>query len=287
MQFPATELVLDANGAVYHLGLQPHQLATKVILVGDQDRVAKISRFFDSIEHSIQHREFVSHTGTFQGKRLTVLSTGIGTDNIDICMAELDALVNINLAARAEKQEKTSLEIVRIGTCGMLQSDMPLHSFVLSTHALGLDNIAHFYPIDFSKEEQHLLTQINTQVHFPEGVVPYLSAASSEMVQKLASDRVRKGITVTSSGFYGPQGRSLRLASKMPDIHHALEKFNDNGQQIVNFEMESSAIFALGKALGHRCTSICLGVANRPQEIFSTGIETAMDELITYVLERI
>lgn len=287
MQFPATELVLDANGAVYHLGLQPHQLATKVILVGDQDRVAKISRFFDHIESRVQHREFVSHTGTFQGKRLTVLSTGIGTDNIDICMAELDALVNINLAARAEKQEKTSLEIVRIGTCGMLQSDMPLHSFVLSTHALGLDNIAHFYPIDFSKEEQHLLTQINTQVHFPEGVVPYLSAASSEMVQKLASDRVRKGITVTSSGFYGPQGRSLRLASKMPDIHHALEKFNDNGQQIVNFEMESSAIFALGKALGHRCTSICLGVANRPQEIFSTGIETAMDELITYVLERI
>ncbi|MDP4596344.1 MAG: nucleoside phosphorylase [Crocinitomicaceae bacterium] len=287
MQFPATELVLDANGAVYHLGLQPHQLATKVILVGDQDRVAKISRFFDHTESRVQHREFVSHTGTFQGKRLTVLSTGIGTDNIDICMAELDALVNINLAARAEKQEKTSLEIVRIGTCGMLQSDMPLHSFVLSTHALGLDNIAHFYPIDFSKEEQHLLTQINTQVHFPGGVVPYLSAASSEMVQKLASDRVRKGITVTSSGFYGPQGRSLRLASKMPDIHRALEKFNDNGQQIVNFEMESSAIFALGKALGHRCTSICLGVANRPQEIFSTGIETAMDELITYVLERI
>lgn len=287
MQFPATELVLDANGAVYHLGLQPHQLATKVILVGDQDRVAKISRFFDHTESRVQHREFVSHTGTFQGKRLTVLSTGIGTDNIDICMAELDALVNINLAERAEKQEKTSLEIVRIGTCGMLQSDMPLHSFVLSTHALGLDNIAHFYPIDFSKEEQRLLTQINTQVHFPEGVVPYLSAASLEMVQKLASDRVRKGITVTSSGFYGPQGRSLRLASKMPDIHHALEKFNDNGQQIVNFEMESSAIFALGKALGHRCTSICLGVANRPQEIFSTGIEAAMDELITYVLERI
>jgi uridine phosphorylase len=287
MQFPATELVLDANGAVYHLGLQPAQLATKVILVGDQDRVAKISRFFDDTESRVQHREFVSHTGTFQGKRLTVLSTGIGTDNIDICMAELDALVNINLAERAEKQEKTSLEIVRIGTCGMLQSDMPLHSFVLSTHALGLDNIAHFYPIDFSKEEQHLLTQINTQVHFPNGVVPYLSVASSEMVQKLASDRVRKGITVTSSGFYGPQGRSLRLASKMPDIHHALEKFNDNGQQIVNFEMESSAIFALGKALGHRCTSICLGVANRPQEIFSTGIETAMDELITYVLERI
>jgi uridine phosphorylase len=287
MQFPATELVLDAKGAVYHLGLLPEQLATKVILVGDQDRVAKISRFFDEIECQIQHREFVSHTGTYKGKRITVLSTGIGTDNIDICMAELDALVNIDLELRREKQEKTSLEIVRIGTCGMLQADMPLHSFVLSTHALGLDNIAHFYPIDFSSEESHVLTQIKTQVQFPKGIEPYLSAASLEMIEKLDSAQVRKGITVTSSGFYGPQGRSLRMASKMPDIHLALEKFKDNGQQIVNFEMESSAIFALGKALGHQCTSICLGVANRPQEIFSTGIDAAMDELITYVLERI
>jgi uridine phosphorylase len=287
MQFPATELVLDAKGAVYHLGLLPEQLATKVILVGDQDRVAKISRFFDEIECQIQHREFVSHTGTYKGKRITVLSTGIGTDNIDICMAELDALVNIDLELRREKQEKTSLEIVRIGTCGMLQADMPLHSFVLSTHALGLDNIAHFYPIDFNSEESHVLTQIKTQVQFPKGIEPYLSAASLEMIEKLDSAQVRKGITVTSSGFYGPQGRSLRLASKMPDIHLALEKFKDNGQQIVNFEMESSAIFALGRALGHQCTSICLGVANRPQEIFSTGIDAAMDELITYVLERI
>ena len=287
MQFPATELVLDAKGAVYHLGLLPEHLATKVILVGDQDRVAKISRFFDEIECQIQHREFVSHTGTYKGKHITVLSTGIGTDNIDICMAELDALVNIDLELRREKQEKTSLEIVRIGTCGMLQADMPLHSFVLSTHALGLDNIAHFYPIDFSSEESHVLTQIKTQVQFPKGIEPYLSGASLEMIEKLDSAQVRKGITVTSSGFYGPQGRSLRLVSKMPDIHLALENFKDNGQQIVNFEMESSAIFALGKALGHHCTSICLGVANRPQEIFSTGIDAAMDELITYVLERI
>ena len=287
MQFPATELVLDANGAVYHLGLLPEQLAAKVILVGDQNRVAKISRFFDEIECQIQHREFVSHTGTYIGKRITVLSTGIGTDNIDICMAELDALVNIDLQLRQEKQEKTSLEIIRIGTCGMLQADMPLHSFVLSTHALGLDNIAHFYPIDFSSEESHVLTQIKTQIQFPKGIEPYLSGASLEMIEKLDSAQVRKGITVTSSGFYGPQGRSLRLASKMPDIHLALEKFKDDKQQIVNFEMESSAIFAIGKALGHKCTSICLGVANRPQEIFSTGIDAAMDELITYVLERI
>lgn len=287
MQFPATELVLDAKGAVYHLGLLPEQLATKIILVGDQDRVAKISRFFDQIECQIQHREFVSHTGTYKGKRMTVLSTGIGTDNIDICMAELDALVNIDLNNRSQKDKQISLEIVRIGTCGMLQADMALHSFVLSTHALGLDNIAHFYPVQFSSEEQLLLNKITNQVTFPSGITPYLSEAHPDMIDKLDSAQVRKGITVTSSGFYGPQGRSLRLASKMPDIHLALEKFQDNGRQIVNFEMESSAIFALGKALGHNCTSICLGVANRPQEIFSTGIDAAMDELITYVLERI
>jgi uridine phosphorylase len=287
MQFPATELVLDAKGAVYHLGLQPDQLATKVILVGDQDRVAKISKFFNQIDSKVQHREFVTHTGTYKGKRITVLSTGIGTDNIDICMAELDALVNIDLNKRKEKQEKTSLEIVRIGTCGMLQADMPLHTFVLSTHALGLDNIAHFYPIDFSSEEKSLLTEIKQQVGFPNGVEPYISAAHPEMVEKLNSTQVKKGITVTSSGFYGPQGRSLRLASKMPAIHLALEKFAHKGQQIVNFEMESSAIFALGGALGHKCTSICLGVANRPREIFSTGIDKAMDELIAHVLDRI
>ncbi len=287
MQFPATELVLDAQGAVYHLGLQPEQLARRVILVGDQDRVAKITRFFDQIESRVQHREFVTHTGTYKGKRITVLSTGIGTDNIDICMAELDALVNIDLINRNQKDVQISLEIVRIGTCGMLQADMPLHSFVLSTHALGLDNIAHFYPIHFTLNEQLLLDEITSQVSFPTGITPYLSEAHPQLIDKLDSAQVRKGITVTSSGFYGPQGRSLRLASKMPDIHLSLEKFKDNGHQIVNFEMESSAIFALGKALGHQCTSICLGVANRPQEIFSTGIDAAMDELITYVLERI
>jgi len=287
MQFPATELVLDANGAVYHLGLQPEQLARRVILVGDQDRVAKITRFFDQIDSRVQHREFVTHTGSYKGKRITVLSTGIGTDNIDICMAELDALANIDLNNRSQKDRQISLEIVRIGTCGMLQADMPLHSFVLSTHALGLDNIAHFYPIHFTLNEQLLLDEIISQVSFPAGITPYLSEAHPHLIDKLDSAQVRKGITVTSSGFYGPQGRSLRLASKMPDIHLALEKFKDNGHQIVNFEMESSAIFALGKALGHQCSSICLGVANRPQEIFSTGIDAAMDELITYVLERI
>jgi uridine phosphorylase len=287
MRYPATELVLDGNGAVYHLGLLPQQLADKIILVGDQDRVGKISRFFDAIEHQVQHREFVSHTGWYQQKRITVLSTGIGTDNIDICMQELDALVNIDLANRSDKPENKSLELVRIGTCGILQPDIPVHSWILSTHALGLDNVAHFYPIDFSKEEQHLLACINEQVQFPKNIIPYLSAANPELVSRFNSEKVNTGITVTSSGFYGPQGRSLRMDSKMRNIHLELGAFQGTEQKIMNFEMESSAIFALGKALGHKCTTLCLGVANRPLEEFSTGIDKEMDALIKYVLDRI
>jgi uridine phosphorylase len=287
MRYPATELVLDGNGAVYHLGLLPQQLADKIILVGDQDRVGKISRFFDAIEHQVQHREFVSHTGWYQQKRITVLSTGIGTDNIDICMQELDALVNIDLVNRSDKPENKSLELVRIGTCGILQPDIPVHSWILSTHALGLDNVAHFYPIDFSKEEQHLLACINEQVQFPKNIIPYLSAANPELVSRFNSEKVNTGITVTSSGFYGPQGRSLRMDSKMRNIHLELGAFQGTEQKIMNFEMESSAIFALGKALGHKCTTLCLGVANRPLEEFSTGIDKEMDALIKYVLDRI
>jgi uridine phosphorylase len=287
MRYPATELVLDGNGAVYHLGLLPHQLADKIILVGDQDRVGKISRFFDEIEHQVQHREFVSHTGWYQQKRITVLSTGIGTDNIDICMQELDALVNIDLVNRSDKPENKSLELVRIGTCGILQPDIPVHSWILSTHALGLDNVAHFYPIDFSQEEQYLLVCIKEQVQFPKNIIPYLSAANQELVARFNSEKVNSGITVTSSGFYGPQGRSLRMESKMRDIHLQLGAFQNKEQKIMNFEMESSAIFALGKALGHKCTTLCLGVANRPLEEFSTGIDKEMDALIKYVLDRI
>ncbi|MEN9699333.1 MAG: hypothetical protein RLZZ301_531 [Bacteroidota bacterium] len=287
MHFPPTELVLDANGAVYHLGLKPEQLASKVILVGDQDRVAKISRFFEHIESEVRHREFVSHTGVYQGKRITVLSTGIGTDNIDICIQELDALLNIDLVARQQKEELRSLEMIRIGTCGIMQPSIPVHSFVLSTHAIGLDNVAHFYPISVDAADQELLTTIQAQLPLPKAIAPYLVAADPTLVARLDSDKVYKGITVTSSGFYGPQGRSLRLPSAIKDIHVAFAQVQANGHQLVNFEMESSAIFALGKALGHQCTSICLGVANRPNLEFSTGIDQAMDELIRYVLDRI
>lgn len=287
MQFPATELVLNERNEVYHLALKPNQLAQKVILVGDQNRVALISSFFDTIEHQSQHREFVCHTGTYQGKRISVLSTGIGTDNIDICLQELDALVNIDLEKRCEKQQKTRLEIVRIGTCGILQSDIPLHSFLLSSHAYGFDNVAHFYPIDYSEQEIYLRISIDEHLDLPYGITPYFIAADKDLTQRLSSSDTHTGITVTSSGFYGPQGRSLRLKSKINDIHIKLGSFSQGDCRIVNFEMESSAIFALGRQLGHACTTICLGVANRPNMVFSSGCEREMNDLITYVLKRI
>lgn len=287
MHFPATELVLNERNEVYHLALNPNQLAHKVILVGDQDRVKLISTFFETIEHQSQHREFVCHTGTYKGKRISVLSTGIGTDNIDICLQELDALVNIDLEQRTEKTNKTQLELVRIGTCGILQSEIPLHSYLLSSHAYGFDNVAHFYPIDYTAQEIQLRSNIDLHLDLPYGITPYLISADKSLTDRLSSSETHTGITVTSSGFYGPQGRSLRLESKIKDIHIKLGSFNQDETKIVNFEMESSAIFALGRQLGHACATICLGVANRPNLEFSTGCEQEMKELISYVLERI
>jgi uridine phosphorylase len=285
--FPSSELVLDSKNNVYHLGLNASQLAEKVIVVGDQDRVAMISAFFETIEHTSQHREFVCHTGTFKGKRISALSTGIGTDNIDITINELDALVNINLNTRKENPIKKSLEIIRIGTCGILQEEIPVHSYILSTHAIGLDNVAHFYGISFSTEEIERLNSFNSQVNLPTKVEPYLISASKTLTAKLASDLTFNGITVTSSGFYGPQGRQLRLATKTTQLNEQLTAFQFNNERILNFEMESSALFALGRGLGHQCATICLGVANRPRLEFSKGYEKEMNELIVYVLDRI
>ena len=286
MHFPETELVLNDRNEVYHLAIHPSNLATKVILVGDQDRVSLISARFDHIEFKGQHGEFVCHTGTYHGKRISVLSTGIGTDNIDICLQELDALVNIDLESRTEKAIKTSLEIIRIGTCGILQSDIPLHSYVLSTSAYGFDNVAHFYPIDFTEQEQVIKSTIDAHLALPAGITPYFISSDKELTNRFRSAETHEGITVTSSGFYGPQGRSLRLESKIKDIHLKLGSFQHQGLQIVNFEMESSAIFALGRQLGHACTTICLGVANRPNLAFSKGCEQEMNDLIHYVLDR-
>jgi uridine phosphorylase len=287
MVYAASELVLNTSNQVYHLGMSPGDVAETVILVGDQDRVALVSAFFSSIQHRSQHREFSCHTGIYNGKRISVLSTGIGTDNIDIAINELDALVNIDLGARSDKQQLTSLKLLRIGTCGILQPEIPVHSYLLSSHAYGLDNVAHFYPFDFSEAEKAVAGSLTKHLGLPETIRPYCSEASVSLTDLLRSAKTYEGITVTSSGFYGPQGRSLRLGLRNGDINERLADFRHGDLRVMNFEMESSALFALGKALGHECTTICLGVANRPLMQFSKGYVEPMNELIRYVLDKL
>ena len=285
--YSETELVLNSKKQVYHLGLSSNNLAHKIILVGDQDRVPMVSEFFEKIEHKSQHREFVCHTGIYKGKRISVISTGIGTDNIDIVINELDALVNIDLENRIENEEKISLEIIRIGTCGILQENIPVHSYILSSHACGFDNVAHFYKINFSAFELDLAQKINNFLDFPKSIQTYFSSANEDLVSRLSSKDTHIGITVTSSGFYGPQGRTLRIPTHTQDIHLLLAKFIEKDLKILNFEMESSALFALGKELGHKCATICLGIANRPNLEFSSDSKAEMQKLISYTLERI
>ncbi len=285
--YAETELVLNSKKQVYHLGLSSNNLAHKIILVGDQDRVSMVSEFFEKIEHKSQHREFVCHTGIYKGKRISAISTGIGTDNIDITINELDALVNIDLENRIENEEKISLEIIRIGTCGILQENIPVHSYILSSHACGFDNVAHFYKINFSAFELDLAQKINDFLDFPKSIQTYFSSANEDLVSRLSSKDTHIGITVTSSGFYGPQGRTLRIQTHTQDIHLLLAKFIEKGLKILNFEMESSALFALGKELGHKCATICLGIANRPNLEFSSDSKAEMQKLIAYTLERI
>jgi uridine phosphorylase len=285
--YTETELVLNSKKQVYHLGLSSNNLAHKIILVGDQDRVAMVSEFFEKIEHKSQHREFVCHTGIYKGKQISAISTGIGTDNIDITINELDALVNIDLENRIEREEKISLEIIRIGTCGILQENIPVHSYILSSHACGFDNVAHFYKINFSAFELDLAQKINKLLDFPKSIQTYFSSANEDLVSRLSSKDTHIGITVTSSGFYGPQGRTLRIPTHTQDIHLLLAKFIEKDLKILNFEMESSALFALGKELGHKCATICLGIANRPNIEFSSDSTKEMQNLISYTLDRI
>lgn len=285
--YPATELVLDSENRPYHIALRPEEVATKILLVGDQDRVDLIAEQFEVVEHHSRHREFVCKTGMYKGKRISAISTGIGTDNIDIVMNEIDALFNIDLNAKKDKSEITSLDIVRIGTCGILHAEIPVHSYILSTHAFGFDNVAHFYQIERTKEEEELCSALNEFLSIPEEIIPYLTSASSRLYSKLDSEKTESGITITSSGFYGPQGRQLRLKNRMQGVNEELSKFNHNTDRVANFEMESSALFAMGRALGHDCATICLGIANRPNMKFSSGYQKEMKELITYVLDRI
>ncbi len=280
-----SELILNNRGAVYHLDLLPEEIAGTVITVGDPDRVKEISKYFDHIEFKRHNREFISHTGRVGKKRLTVLSSGIGPDNIDIVMNELDALVNIDLYTREMKKGNGSLNIIRIGTSGSLQADIGVDSFVAATHGLGIDNLLHFYRHEQNEEEKQLLHSFvtHTQIHGRVGH-PYISGCSASLIKHFVKD-FHQGITVTCPGFYGPQGRVLRLGVSNPELINRLTDFRFGNHRITNFEMETSAIYGLGKLLGHHCLAINAIVANRVKKEFSKDGKATVERLIKKFLE--
>ena len=284
-QIPESELIINRRGAIYHLDILPEELAPVIITVGDPDRVTMVSKHFDSIEYKNQHREFVSHTGYIGKKRLTVLSTGIGPDNIDIVLNELDALVNIDLATRTIKPQHTTLSIIRVGTSGSLQGDIPTDSFVASTHGLGIDNLLNFYRHEENEEEKQLLQSFVTQTQLHNRVSqPYISSCSASLIKHFVTG-FHHGITVTCPGFYGPQGRVLRMGLSNPQLVDRLTQFSFGPHRITNFEMETSGIYGLGKILGHQCLSLSAIVANRVLKEFSKDGNKAIERLIVKVLE--
>jgi uridine phosphorylase len=275
-----SELIINDRGAVYHLNLRPEELAPTVICVGDPGRVKMISNHFDVVEHRHQHREFITHTGRIGNKSFSVISTGIGPDNIDIVFNELDALVNIDLETRLIKPEHTSLRIVRFGTSGSLQGDIPVDSMVAGTHGLGLDNLLHFYRFENNAEEQQVLQAFETHTQLHQRVTaPYLFSGSASLLRHFGPE-FHKGITVTCPGFYGPQGRVLRLGLRYPELNDLLTSFQFGPHRITNFEMETSAIYGLGRLLGHQCLSLNAIVANRVTKTFSTDHQAAVAHLI-------
>lgn len=279
-----SELIINDRGAIYHLDLRPEELAPTILTVGDPDRVPRVSKYFDSIDHRLQHREFVTHTGKIGQKRITVLSTGIGTDNIDIVLNELDALVNIDFSTRTVKPELTHLNIIRIGTTGALQEDIPVDSWIASTHGLGIDNLLNFYRHEENEEEKELLHSFSTQTQLHQQLAqPYISGASVTLLRHFTMD-FHQGITVTCPGFYGPQGRVLRLGLSQPQLIDRLTEFAYGRHRITNFEMETAGIYGLGKILGHSCLSLSAVIANRVLKQFSRDGNAAVEALIQRTL---
>ncbi len=282
-----SELIINSRGAIYHLDVKPDELAPNIITVGDPDRVKEVSKHFDKIEVQRQHREFVTHTGYIGNKRISVVSTGIGPDNIDIVLNELDALVNIDFESRTIKKDLAHLNIIRIGTSGSLQSDIPVDSFVASTHGLGIDNLMNFYLHENNEEEKQLLHSFATQTQLHNGFGnPYISGASISLIKHFVHG-YHQGITVTCPGFYGPQGRVLRLGIANPHLIDRLTDFEFGQHRITNFEMETSAIYGLGKALQHNCLSLSAIVANRIHKTFSVDGSSLVEKLIVKSLEII
>ncbi|WP_225036508.1 nucleoside phosphorylase [Winogradskyella sp. SM1960] len=287
MAIKDSELILNPDGSVYHLNLKPENISDTIIFVGDQDRVEKITKHFDSIEFSTQKREFKTQTGYYQDKRLTVISTGIGPDNIDIVLNELDALVNINLETRELKTELTSLNIIRVGTSGSLQDDIPVDAFLISTHALDINGMLHFYQIDGISNPE-IEDEFMKHTHWDKNKARPIVINNSKYLEKyFEGDKIHKGMTGTAGGFYGPQGRVLRLPLHDPDLNSKLDNFSYKDFRITNFEMETSVIYGLSKLLGHEALSLNAIIANRANGDFSKDPKKVVDKLILYALERI
>lgn len=288
--FASSELIINEDGSVFHLHVKPEQLADKVILVGDPGRVALVASHFESKEFEIESREFKTITGTYQGKRITVVSTGIGCDNIDIVMNELDALANIDFATREEKEQLRTLELVRIGTCGGLQPFTPVGTFICSEKSIGFDGLLNFYAgrdsvcdLAFERAFLHQMEWAGNMCIS----APYVIDADAELIDRIAQSDMIRGVTIAAGGFFGPQGRELRIPLADPKQNDKIEAFEYDGYKITNFEMESSALAGLSKLMGHKAMTVCMVIANRLIKEANTGYKNSIDTLIKNVLDRI
>lgn len=287
MPIKESELILNPDGSIYHLNLKPENISDTIILVGDQDRVNKVSKHFDSIEFKTQKREFKTHTGTYKGVRISVISTGIGPDNIDIVLNELDALANIDFKTRKVKENLTRLNLIRVGTSGSLQKDIPVDAFVLSTHGLDINGMLHSYKIDNISNpeiENAFIKQTNWHQNKAR---PIVVSGSVLLEKRLESNLTFKGLTATAGGFYGPQGRVLRLPIQDSELNSKMDDFNHGGTRITNFEMETSAIYGLAKLMGHEALSLNAIIANRASGTFSKNPSEVIESLISYTLNKI
>ncbi|MCD4773443.1 MAG: nucleoside phosphorylase [Bacteroidales bacterium] len=282
-----SQLIINPEGTIYHMDLRPENIADTIILVGDPQRVPKISKYFDKIEFKNQNREIITHTGYFNGKKLSVISTGMGTDNIDIVLNELDALVNIDLKKRVVKDKHTPLNIIRLGTSGAIQKYIEIDSFAVSKYGLGLDGLLGYYKAGESVCETEMLDEFFKQTNWPSDLSkPYFVKCSEDMLNKIG-DGMIKGITATAPGFYAPQGRALRLNLKYPDIIDKIGTYNFKGEKVINFEMETSALYGLGQMLEHNVLTVCAVIANRITEEYSKDHQKTISNLIEIVLERL
>ncbi|MEJ6792200.1 MAG: nucleoside phosphorylase [Lacinutrix sp.] len=287
MAIKESELILNPDGSVYHLNLRPEHISNTIITVGDPDRVSSVTKHFDSIEFETRKREFHTQTGTFKGKRITVISTGIGTDNIDIVFNELDALVNINLKTREIKKELTSLTIVRVGTSGSIQKEIPVDSFLISEMAAGFDSLLHFYDSEVFQNKAISKALIEHTNWYKAKSDPYVVNCHASLLKQFSSNKTVNGFTATNVGFYGPQGRILRLALQDNELNNKLASFNYKGKYITNLEMETAGIYGISKLLGHKALSMNAIIANRASGKFSENPTKTVDKLIVYTLNKL